>query len=68
MLTTRAVGVGWLGGVITLIPACCVAIATFVGIVCNTLWKDCAGFDVTFICCSNAEAVVIDVTFTFVAI
>lgn len=63
MLTTRAVGVDWLGA-ITLILACCAVIATFVDSVGSTL---CEGFDVTFICCPNIEAVVTDVTFTFVA-
>lgn len=65
MLTTRAVVGGWLGA-ITFIPGC-VVIATFVGIVCITLWKDCVYFG-KFNCCSNKEVVVIAVTFTLAAI
>lgn len=61
-----AVAGGWLG-VITFILVGCVVIATFVGIVCITLWKDCVYFGV-FNCCSNIEAVVIAVSFTFAAV
>lgn len=65
MLTTRAVAGGWLD-VITF-KAGCVVIATFVGIVCITLWKACVYFGV-FNCCSNIEVVLIAVTFIFAAI
>lgn len=67
MLTTMAVGAdGWLVVITFILAGCVVAIATFVGIACITLWKDCAGFDVTFNC--SIIGVVVAVTFAFAVI
>ena len=67
MLTTRAVGADCWLVVITFILVGCVVIATFAGIVCNTLGNDCADFGVTFNGCSIGVVVTV-VTFAFAVV
>ena len=68
MLTTRVCADDWLVVITFILAGCVVAIATFAGIACITLWKDCIGFDVTFKVDDSIIEVAVVVTFAFAVI